>query len=307
MIYTLTLNPALDYNLVLNDLELGGINKAQEAVLQCGGKGINVSATLHCLGVESCALGFLAGFTGKEIERRALKYGLATDFLWLAHGESRINVKVKALEETDINANGPIVSAEEVQALYSRLEQLCAGDILILSGSLPRGLDVNIYAAIVQKVQAKGVRCIVDAAGEPLKAAIEQAPFLIKPNLEELGMLHGGRLSGAEDAYECAKKILQKGVRYVLVSMGEQGAMLCSLQHGAYVIPAATGKVRSTTGAGDALLGGFVARYSQMEDALMALQWGVAAGCASTFAGRWPEKSGIFEQLARLPGGYYIG
>lgn len=294
MIYTLTLNPALDYNLYADTLEIGAVNRVRREVLTFGGKGINVSVILTRLGVPNVALGFVAGFVGDELCARLTAAGLTHDMIRLASGLTRINVKLHAAEETEINAAGPMITSEAMEALMRKLEDLNRGDVLVLSGSIPPSLPRDTYAAIMGRVEGKGVRCVVDAEGEALTAALAHGPFLIKPNLGELSALAGGALTTNEEIIGAARDLQARGARNVLVSLGSRGAILLAENGDTHISPALGGKPVNTVGAGDSMVAGFLAGLP--EGFAYALRMGLAAGGATACS----EGLGDGEQIRRM-------
>ena len=295
MIYTVTLNPAIDYVVHMDRLALGEINRSTSENIYFGGKGINVSLVLKELGIPSVALGFIAGFTGFAIEEEVKKVGIETDFVRLKEGYSRINVKIRATGETDINGQGPIVSNEALEEFYKKLEQLKDGDVLVLAGSIPASLPSDMYEKILEYIKDKKVRAVVDATGELLLRVLKYKPFLIKPNHHELGELFKVMVETWEDAIKYAKKLQEMGAQNVLVSMAELGAVLVCENGEVYACNAGEGEVCNTVGAGDSMVAGFLAGLSE-QDYEHALKLGTAAGGATAFADGLAKKEEI-EQL----------
>ena len=284
MIYTVTLNPALDYVMHLPCLKEGGINRTTQEELQFGGKGINVSRVLREFGVESTALGFVAGFTGHALERGLAEQGMHTDFVHLEQGNTRINVKLKSGCETEINAQGPVVESSALEQLFQKLDALKQNDILVLAGSVPASVPSDIYEHMLARVCKQGVLTVVDAEKELLNRALGHRPFLVKPNHIELGELFGTRLESVQDVYACAQKLQCQGARNVLVSMAENGAMLLD-ENGEYCfMNAPKGSVQNSVGAGDAMVAGFLAGMLETGNYTRALEYGVAAGSATAFS-----------------------
>ena len=300
MIYTVTFNPALDYIVKLDDLVLGHTNRTTGEYVNYGGKGINVSIVLHNLGIKSKALGFVAGFTGTEIEDGVKAMGVETDFIHLKEGMSRINVKIKAQDETEINCQGPSIAKEEVDALFEKLNQLQDGDILILAGAIPATLPEDIYEKIMTYLENKKIEVVVDATKDLLKNVLKYHPFLIKPNNHELGELFGTVLSTTEEIVEHAKKLQEMGARNVLISMAGDGAILITEMGEVETIGVPTGKVVNSVGAGDSMVAGFVASYSVDQDYAKALRFGTATGSATAFSEGLAEKSKVEELLKQL-------
>ena len=301
MIYTVTFNPAVDYVLQIGSVQPGQVNRAERVELLYGGKGINVSWVLKNLGIESVALGFVAGFTGREIEQQARAHGLKTDFIHLEDGVSRINIKLKTTTETEFNAPGPAVPEEALEQLYQKLDCLTAGDILVLAGSLSSNLPADTYGAILERLSARGIRCVVDTAGEPLRKAVQFQPFLIKPNHYELGELVQRKLCHQSEIVECARKLREQGAaRNVLVSMAEEGGVLAGEDGRIYTLKAPRGKAVNSTGAGDSMLAGFLAGYLENRGLEWALKMGVATGSASAFSEHLATRQEVERCLAQM-------
>ena len=296
MIYTVTLNPALDYVVKVPDFKPGDVNRTEEERIYLGGKGINVSIILSRLGMDTTALGFTAGFTGDEIERVLGTLGCKAAFTRVKSGVSRICVKVLAGEETEINGRGPSVSAEELDALFISLSKAGKGDTVVLAGSIPASLPRDVYNRMLELLAGKGVYTVVDTAGEALLNTLQYKPFLIKPNLRELSELfHEIPCSGGEMT-TCAKKLIQAGAQNVLVSLGGDGALLVTQSEGAYRCPAPKGKAVYTVGAGDSMVAGFVKGYSEHGSYREALALAVAAGSATAYSPWLAER----EEIVRL-------
>lgn len=284
MIYTVTFNPALDYVVRMDALALGQVNRTASEDVQLGGKGINVSWVLRELGHENVALGFVAGFTGKAIEDGLAAKGVATDFIHLPAGLTRINVKLKAGEETEINGKGPDISAEALEELFRKLDALGEGDVLVLAGSIPASMPSDVYESILARLEGKKVLCAVDATRDLLVNVLKYKPFLIKPNNHELGEIFGRVLTTDEEIRECAEKLQQQGARNVLVSMAGDGAMLLDENGGCHRLAAYKGKAKNSVGAGDSMVAGFLAGYLDTGDYAHALRVGSAAGSATAFS-----------------------
>lgn len=284
MIYTVTFNPALDYVVRMDELALGQVNRTVSEDVQLGGKGINVSWVLRELGHENVALGFVAGFTGKAIEDGLAAKGVATDFIHLPAGLTRINVKLKAGEETEINGKGPDISAEALEELYHKLDALSEGDVLVLAGSIPASLPSDVYESILARLEGKKVLCAVDATRDLLVNVLKYRPFVIKPNNHELGEIFGRTLTTDEEIRECAAKLQEQGARNVLVSMAGDGAMLLDENGVCHRLAAHKGKVKNSVGAGDSMVAGFLAGYLDSGDYEQALRVGSAAGSATAFS-----------------------
>ena len=284
MIYTVTFNPALDYVVRMDELALGQVNRTVSEDVQLGGKGINVSWVLRELGHENVALGFVAGFTGKAIEDGLAAKGVATDFIHLPAGLTRINVKLKAGEETEINGKGPDISAEALEELYHKLDALSEGDVLVLAGSIPASMPSDVYESILARLEGKKVLCAVDATRDLLVNVLKYRPFVIKPNNHELGEIFGRTLTTDEEIRECAAKLQEQGARNVLVSMAGDGAMLLDENGVCHRLAAHKGKVKNSVGAGDSMVAGFLAGYLDSGDYEQALRVGSAAGSATAFS-----------------------
>ena len=284
MIFTVTFNPAIDYILHLDKLEIGEINRSLSEHIVNGGKGINVSTVLKNLGVENTALGFCAGFTGDAIEKGINADGVKTDFIHLKNGFSRINVKIRAQEDTDINAQGPVIEADDIKKLFEKLDSLQCGDILVLAGSIPTVLPSTIYRDIMKRLQKREVMIVVDATKNLLVNVLEYHPFLIKPNNYELGEIFGVTLSTKEDVILYAKKLQEMGAANVLVSMAGDGAVLVAEDGSTYKSEAPEGKVKNSVGAGDSMVAGFLYGYLKSGIYEDAFYYGVCTGSASAFS-----------------------
>ena len=284
MIYTVTFNPALDYIVFLDQLIPGDINRATRESIYYGGKGINVSNVLNTLGLETTALGFLAGFTGRAIEEGLASIGIKTEFIHLPEGNSRINVKVKHGDETEINGQGPVISQEAIDALFARLDLLKEDDILVLAGSIPNTLPDDIYEKIMARLSDKKIRIVVDATKDLLLNVLKYHPFLIKPNNHELGEMFGVVCKDAADIEHYARELQKKGARNVLISMAGDGAILVPEEGDAVQIGTPKGKVVNSVGAGDSMVAGFIAGYLKNGSFEDALKSGTAAGSATAFS-----------------------
>lgn len=284
MIYTVTFNPALDYIVRVEQFNVGEVNRAAYSEIMAGGKGVNVSLVLKNLGHESTALGFAAGFTGEKLVRDLKDKGCRTNFIVLEQGMTRINVKIKGQEETEINGEGPEITPMAIRAMMIKLERLREGDILILSGSIPKTLPEDIYEKVIVRQQGKNVRIVVDATKNLLKETLEYHPFLIKPNHHELGELFGVTISNPEEALSYAEKLQQMGAVNVLVSMAGEGAVLLDEYGNKHMSPAPEGRLVNSVGAGDSMVAGFIAGYLETKDYEQAFRMGIAAGSASAFS-----------------------
>ncbi len=297
MIYTVTLNPSVDYIVRLPSFTVGKVNRADYEAIVAGGKGINVSVMLHHLDVESTALGFVAGFTGAEIQRLMREMGCRERFIMLNEGFSRINVKMKTEEESEINGAGPVIPKASLDALMTMLDDLHKGDILVLSGSVPKSVPRTIYRDMAARLAKKDVMIAVDASGSLLTDILPYHPFLIKPNHHELGELFGVNIETAEDAILYAKKLQERGARNVLVSMASKGAVLVSEKGSVHTARAPKGKVVNSVGAGDSMLAGFLSGYLESESYENALALGIAAGSASAFSEGIADKEAVQKLL----------
>ena len=277
MIYTVTFNPALDYVVFLDDLKLGDVNRSTRESIFYGGKGINVSTILNTLGLETTALGFIAGFTGKAIEDGLASQGIHTDFIHLPEGNSRINVKVKHGDETEINGQGPVITDEAINGLFAKLDTLTKEDILVLAGSIPNTLPEDIYEKILARLESKGIRIVVDATKDLLLNVLKYHPFLIKPNNHELGEMFGTVCKTDEDIIHYAKKLQEMGAVNVLISMAGDGAILITEDGQNIKMGTPKGKVVNSVGAGDSMVAGFVAGYLRGGSYEEALKSGTAA------------------------------
>ena len=284
MIYTVTFNPAIDYVLSVQKFKTGEINRSVEETIFVGGKGINVSVVLKELGCTSVALGFVAGFTGEKIEQELKQQGIATDFVHLKNGTSRINVKIRSVEETDVNAAGPEIDAESIDEFYKKIQKLDDGDLLILAGSIPKQMSDDTYCRVLELLKDKEVKIVVDAEGDLLVKALKYHPFLIKPNHIELAQILGEKLETDEDIIRGAKQLQAMGAGNVLVSMAQNGAVLVDEAGKSYRVAAPKGTLVNSVGAGDSMVAGFVACYLKTKDLKSALDLSVAAGSATAFS-----------------------
>lgn len=301
MIYTVTFNPCLDYVVGVDDLALGAVNRVASEAIMAGGKGINVSIVLKNLGHPSCALGFLAGFTGDEIARRLQLQGVDTDFIEVSHGMSRINVKVKSNEETEINGIGPDIAPSDIEALYAKLDALTSDDILVISGSVPAALPGDIYERIMERLEGRDIRIVVDATRDLLMNVLPFHPFLIKPNNHELGEIFGVELKTREDVVPYANKLQELGARNVLVSMAGEGAVLVPENGDVIESPSPKGTVVNSVGAGDSMVAGFIAGYLESDGSYeQAFRMGVCTGSASAFSLGLAERDQVEELLATI-------
>lgn len=282
MIYTLTLNPSIDYVIDVENLELGKVNRTSKDFKFPGGKGINVSRILSNQKVDNIALGFLGGFTGKFIEDKLNSLGVKTNFIKV-NGDSRINVKIKSNEETEINGSGPMISDENLNSLFNRLDKLKEGDILVLAGSIPTTLPRDLYLQIQKKVSQKNVKVVVDTSGKALLEAIKNKPFLIKPNNHEIEEIFDVKITSEEELIKYGKELVSLGAENVIISMAGDGALLIT-KDGIFKGNAPKGEVKNSVGAGDSLVGGFLAKYVDTKDLIASFKNGIASGSASAFS-----------------------
>lgn len=300
MIYTVTFNPALDYVVGVNQFKLGEVNRTSFESISYGGKGINVSCILNNLGVKSVALGFIAGFTGKEIAAGVNAQGIESDFIELQEGMSRINVKLKAEDETEINGQGPKINSAELNEMFAKIDCLQEGDVLVLAGSIPNTLPDDIYEQIMARIQKKGIRVVVDATKDLLKNVLKYQPFLIKPNNHELGEMFGLTLTSDEEIIHYAKELQKLGARNVLISMAGDGSILVDETGNSTKMGVPQGTVKNSVGAGDSMVAGFLAGYVNTGDFAQALRLGTAAGSATAFSVGLGSRELIEELLLQL-------
>ena len=300
MIYTVTFNPAIDYVVRLDrPLEVGEVNRAKGEDCVLGGKGINVSGVLAELGCRSTALGFVAGETGAWLERGLAAQGITTDFIHLAQGMTRINVKIKAGQETELNGAGPDIPESAMEQLEAQLDQLAEGDILILAGSIPACLPQTTYERLLARLQGRGVRAVVDATQNLLLKVLPYEPFLVKPNNHELAEIVGRELTNDDEIVTAAASLQAQGAHNVLVSMAGDGALLLDENGTVHRIGCPKGKVVNSVGAGDSMVAGFVAGYLRTGDYRYALRLGTACGSATAFSVGLATKADI-ENLLRM-------
>lgn len=293
MIYTVTFNPSLDYIVSVENFQLGITNRTSSELMLPGGKAINVSTVLMNLGIENKALGFVAGFVGDEIIRRLEEMGVQNGFIRIEEGVSRINLKLKSIDGTEINGQGPVISPEHVEELMKQLDRLGEGDVLFLSGSIPSSMPDDAYQKIMERLDGRGVQIVVDATKDLLLNVLEYHPFLIKPNNHELGELFGVELKTREEVIPYAKKLQEKGAVNVLVSMAGEGAVLIDANEDVYMAPAPKGTLVNGVGAGDSMVAGFMAGWLEKQDYEHAFCMGVSAGSASAFSEHLATKAEI--------------
>ena len=305
MIYTITFNPALDYIAQVEDFKIGEINRTKTETILPGGKGLNVSIVLKNLGIENTALGFISGFTGEELKRKMEAQGVKTDFVKVKEGITRINVKIssmneKKVEETALNGVGPLITENDIEVLMEKLQKMSTNDLVILSGSIPKNIDNTIYEKICKNLNEKGITFIVDSTQELLMNVLKYHPFLIKPNKEELEETLNCKISTKEDIIQSAKELKKLGAQNVLVSLGNDGALLLTKEDKTYYSKAPKGQVVNTVGSGDSMVAGFLAGYHQTKDYEVALKTGVATGSASAFSTRLATKEDVELLLSQL-------
>ncbi|MCI8707767.1 MAG: 1-phosphofructokinase [Lachnospiraceae bacterium] len=300
MIYTVTFNPSLDYIVSVDDFTLGRVNRTTKELVYPGGKGVNVSLVLKNLGMENTALGFIAGFTGTEIERGLKEWGCLTDFIKIPEGMSRINMKLRSREESEINGQGPKISEEALEELYRKLDAMEPGDVLVLAGSIPNSMPDSSYEQILARVQGRNIRSVVDATGDLLVNVLKYHPFLIKPNNHELEEIFHVPMDSKETIVAHAKKMQEMGAENVLISMAGDGAILVAADGSVWQSPAPKGKVVNSVGAGDSMVAGFITGYLKSQSYEEAFHMGICTGSASAFSERLAtqeEVDGILGQM----------
>lgn len=293
MIYTVTFNPSVDYIMKLDKLNQSEVNRSCSEYCTVGGKGINVSVVLAELGADTAALGFAGGFVGDEIIRQLAGFDFKSDFIYLKDGVSRINIKLKAAEETEINAKGPYISDTELDMLYKKLENISGGDMLVLAGSAADGVCNREYQKLAAFAAERGANTVVDTTGDMLRNSLLSKPFLIKPNIHELGALFGKKLNNMDEVEFAARTLLSEGAQNVLVSLGGEGALLLCADGSVMKQAAPTGRVINTTGAGDSMVAGFLAEYLNSGSFENSLRMAVASGSAAAFSEGLPKKCDI--------------
>lgn len=286
VIYTVTFNPSLDYIVSVKDFRPGMTNRTSSELMLAGGKGINVSIVLGNLGIKSTALGFIAGFTGDEIVRRLHNSGINSEFIKINDGISRINIKLKSIDGTEINGQGPHIDSSHIEQLMNRLRRLESGDVLVLAGSIPAGISDNIYKDIMDMLKDKGVQIVVDATSRLLTNVLEYKPFFIKPNQHELGDIFNVTLNTQEEVIPYALELKKMGAVNVCVSMGGKGAILVADDGNVYKAKSPDGILKNSVGAGDSLVAGFLSGWIEKKDYEYAFRKGVATGSASAFSER---------------------
>ena len=298
MIYTVTLNPSLDYIAECKDFTLGATNRTSSEIIYPGGKGINVSIVLSNLGDRTTALGFLAGFTGEHIDSLIEDMGISSRMIRLDEGMSRINLKLKSKEETELNGMGPNISIIDIARLYQKLESITEDDILVLAGSIPPSVSEGLYSDIMERLKEKKIKIVVDATKDLLMNVLDKKPFLIKPNIHELGELFNVKLDSADEALPYALKLKEMGAVNVIISMGKDGAMMVDEYGNSYTMNSPEGKLVNSVGAGDSLVAGFLHKYLETGNYEEAFRYGVCTGSASAFSSALATKEEV-EKLYR--------
>lgn len=293
MIYTVTLNPSLDYFVTVEDFRLGMTNRTSREQMMPGGKGLNVSMVLKNLGIENTALGFTAGFVGREIVRSLEAMGIYAELIGLKEGNSRINVKIQNIEGTEINGIGPDIPKSYLDQLMLRIANMVDGDYLVLAGSIPSSVPDTIYRDMMRLVEERRIRVVVDATGALLKQVLPYRPFLVKPNNHELGALFGVELHSKAEVIPYARKLQEEGARNVLVSMAGQGAVLAAEDGSVYEMEAPKGRLKNGVGAGDSMVAGFLAGWMETEQYEKAFRMGVCTGSASAFSENLATKAEV--------------
>lgn len=300
MINTITLNPSLDYIVKVDDFKVGHVNRTSKEDIYPGGKGINVSIVLKNLGVKNRALGFTAGFTGEEIEKLVANHGVDNEFIRLEKGMSRINVKLKSKEESEINGMGPDISKNDIEKLYEKLEALKVGDFVVLAGSIPNTLPDDIYETIMKDFKDKEINFVVDATKDLLLNVLKYKPFLIKPNHHELGEMFNVKLNSKDEIITYAKKLQEIGARNVIISMAGDGAILIEENGEITISDTPKGTLVNSVGAGDSMVGGFLAGIAENKNIKEAFKIGVATGSASAFSEGLATRDKVEELLKQL-------
>lgn len=300
VIYTVTFNPSLDYIVSVKDFRPGMTNRTSSELMLAGGKGINVSIVLGNLGIKSTALGFIAGFTGDEIVRRLHNGGINSEFIKINDGISRINIKLKSIDGTEINGQGPHIDSSHIEQLMNRLRRLESGDVLVLAGSIPAGISDNIYKDIMDMLKDKGVQIVVDATSRLLTNVLEYNPFFIKPNQHELGDIFNVTLNTQEEVIPYALELKKMGAVNVCVSMGGKGAILVADDGNVYKAKAPDGILKNSVGAGDSLVAGFLSGWIEKKDYEYAFRKGVATGSASAFSERLATKGEVNDLIGKV-------
>lgn len=301
MIYTVTFNPSLDYIVRVKDFKTGEVNRTYYEQILGGGKGVNVSIVLGNMGHESTTLGFTGGFTGDALKQLLWKQGVKTDFIEVKEGFTRINVKMKSDQETEINGQGPKITQENVDTLFAKLDDLQDGDILVISGSIPNTLPDDMYERIMERLQGKKIEIIVDATRDLLVNVLKYHPYLIKPNNHELGEIFNTELNTRKEVIPFAKKLQEMGARNVLISMAGEGAVFISETGAVMESEAPKGKVVNSVGAGDSMVAGFITGMIESNDYEKAFRMGICTGSASAFSENLATRDEVNALLEKLP------
>lgn len=298
MIYTVTLNPSIDYIVEVDELKLGDLNRMKRDLKLPGGKGINVSRILNQLGADNTAIGFLGGFTGHYINDKLKQDQIATDFVFI-NDDTRINVKLKHGDETEINGLGPAISSEEADQLVNKLDVLTSADVLVLSGSVPPSLGGDFYDRLIDVCKQKGAQFVIDTTGKALLEALPHRPLLVKPNHHELAELYNVTINSREEIVTYGRKLLEAGAQNVLISMAGEGALFITADE-VYHANVPKGQVKNSVGAGDSMIGGFVGTMVLSGDRLEAFRTGVASGSATAFSDDLADRAKIEELLPQV-------
>ncbi len=302
MVYTVTLSPSIDYIVDVNNFQLGITNRTTQEMMFAGGKGINVSLVLKSLGIPSTALGFVAGFTGAQIEAMLHTQGIQTDFIALEQGQSRINMKLRSVDGTEINGMGPVITPQALDAFMRQIDALQDGDMLVLAGSIPQAVSPSIYVDIIARTAGKNLCIAVDTSGEMLREVLPHKPFIVKPNHHELGELVGAAINTPQDALHYGAFLLEQGAQNAIVSMGKQGAVLLASDGTRLHLPAPKGTLVNSVGAGDSMLAGFLAGYLETGDLTHAFTMALCTGSASAFSAALATKHDVATLMAQYPG-----
>ena len=300
MIYTVTFNPSIDYIVNVDNFMTGVVNRTSKEIIFPGGKGINVSMVLKNLGEESTALGFMAGFTGDEIIRRLEEMGVRNGFIQVGEGFSRINLKLKSIDGTEINGCGPDIDAKALEQLMEKIDRLGDGDVLVLAGSIPYTMPDDIYQRILERIQGRGVLTVVDATRDLLVKVLPYHPFLVKPNNHELGDIFGVKLSTREEVVPYGRKLQEMGAQNVLISMAGEGAVLIAADGQSMGAPAPKGTLVNGVGAGDSMVAGFLTGWMEKKDYVHAFHMGIAAGSASAFSENLATREEVLQVLQQV-------
>ena len=298
MIYTVTINPSIDYIVQLKELTLGEVNRMDYDNKLPGGKGINVSRILKELGHDNVALGFLGGFTGQFVKDALEKTGLKTNFTPI-QDDTRINVKIKAQDETEINGRGPKLTQDEIDAFTAQFDKLTEDDVVVFAGSLVPSLNEDFYFDLIKVIRSKGAQFVIDTTGESLRKTLEQKPLVVKPNNHELAELFGVKFDGIADIVKYGRKLLDMGAQNVLVSMAGDGGLMIT-KDGVWRSLAPKGTVVNSVGAGDSMLAGFVGTYANTKDPIEAFRYGLASGSATAFSEDLATREKIEEIYAQI-------